>query len=48
MFSSLISLSTFVGLKNVSTPFEELVKLGYTRFEYLDWDNYLAFPDEFK
>jgi FkbM family methyltransferase len=35
-----------VGLKDVSTPFEELVKLGYKRFEYLDWDNYLAFPDE--
>ncbi len=33
-----------VGLEHVPTPFEELVKLGYKRFEYLDWDNYLAFP----
>ena len=37
-----------VGLKDVSTPFEELVKLGYKRFEYLDWDNYLAFPNDNK
>jgi len=35
-----------VGLKDISTPFEELVKLGYKRFEYLDWDNYLAFPND--
>lgn len=33
-----------VDLKHVPTPFEELVKLGYKRFEYLDWENYLAFP----
>lgn len=33
-----------VNLEHVPTPFEELVKLGYKRFEYLDWDNYLAFP----
>jgi len=31
-------------LDQVPTPFEELVKLGYKKFEYLDWDNYLAFP----
>lgn len=37
-----------VGLKDISTPFEELVKLGYKRFEYLDWDNYLAFPNDSK
>lgn len=35
-----------VGLKEVSTPFEELVKLGYKRFGYLDWENYLAFPND--
>tara|TARA_B100001758_G_C18399216_1_gene607889 strand:+ start:498 stop:1190 length:693 start_codon:yes stop_codon:yes gene_type:complete len=35
---------SLVGLEHVSTPFEELVKLGYKKFEYLDWDNYLAFP----
>lgn len=35
---------TDVNLEHVPTPFEELVKLGYKRFEYLDWENYLAFP----
>ena len=33
-----------VGLDHVPSPFEELVKLGYKKFEYLDWDNYLALP----
>jgi len=31
-----------VGLDCVSTPFAELVKLGYKHFEYTDWDNYIA------
>ena len=31
-----------VGLNQISTPFTELVKLGYTRFEYADWDNFIA------
>jgi len=35
---------SIVGLDHVPSPFEELVKLGYKKFEYLDWDNYLAFP----
>ena len=33
-----------VGLSVVPTPFEELVKLGYRHFTYLDWENYIAFP----
>lgn len=33
-----------VGLKSVPTPFEELVKLGYKNFMYLDWENYIAYP----
>jgi len=33
-----------VGLEVVPSPFEELVKLGYKTFKYLDWENYLAFP----
>ncbi len=36
---------TDVGLKYIPTPFEELVKLGYKRFEYIDWDNYIAIPE---
>jgi FkbM family methyltransferase len=32
-----------VGLEHVPTPFEELVKVGYKTFKYLDWENYLAF-----
>ena len=35
---------SIIGLERIPTPFEELVKLGYKRFEYLDWDNYLALP----
>jgi len=31
-----------VGVEHVPTPFEELVKLGYKTFKYLDWENYLA------
>jgi FkbM family methyltransferase len=31
-----------LGLKHVPTPFEELVKLGYKTFEYVDWDNYIT------
>lgn len=34
-----------VGVKEVSTPFQELVKLGYRNFVYLDWENYLAIPE---
>ena len=34
-----------VGLKEVSTPFQELVKLGYRNFVHLDWENYLALPE---
>jgi FkbM family methyltransferase len=33
---------TVVDLEYVPTPFEELVKLGYKTFKYLDWDNYIA------
>ena len=33
-----------VGLDYIPTPFEELVKLGYKHFVYLDWENYLALP----
>lgn len=33
-----------VGLEYVPTPFEELVKLGYKTFKYLDWENYVAIP----
>ena len=33
-----------VGLSVVPTPFEELVKLGYKFFTYIDWDNYIAIP----
>ena len=33
-----------VGLEHVPTPFEELVKLGYKHFTYLDWENYIALP----
>ena len=32
-----------VGVEHVPTPFEELVKVGYKTFKYLDWENYLAF-----
>jgi FkbM family methyltransferase len=32
-----------VGLEHVPTPFEELVKIGYKKFQYLDWENYIAF-----
>lgn len=35
-----------VGLQNVPTPFQELVKLGYSNFLYLDWENYLAIPKQ--
>ena len=35
-----------VGMDYVPTPFEVLVKLGYKTFLYVDWDNYLAFPDD--
>jgi len=35
-----------VGLKHVPTPFEILVKLGYTVFEYVDWENYITFFDK--
>jgi FkbM family methyltransferase len=31
-----------IGLDNVPTPFEVLVKLGYKTFKYIDWDNYLT------
>ncbi len=31
-----------VGLDYVPTPFEELVKIGYKKFEYIDWENYVA------
>lgn len=34
-----------VDLDHVPTPFEELVKLGYKTFTYLDWDNYIAIPE---
>lgn len=33
-----------VGLQHVPTPFEELVKIGYKNFTYLDWENYIAIP----
>ena len=33
-----------VDLEYVPTPFEELVKLGYKNFKYLDWENYVATP----
>ncbi len=33
-----------VGLDHVPTPFEELVKLGYKTFKYVDWDNYITEP----
>lgn len=29
-------------LSHVPTPFEELVKLGYKTFRYVDWDNYIT------
>jgi FkbM family methyltransferase len=31
-----------VGLDHVPTPFKVLVKLGYKKFEYVDWDNYIT------
>ena len=31
-----------IGLGHVPTPFEELVKLGYKTFKYVDWDNYIT------
>lgn len=34
-----------VGIDHVPTPFEALVKLGYTVFEYVDWENYITFFD---
>jgi FkbM family methyltransferase len=34
-----------MGLEHVPTPFEALVKLGYTVFEYVDWENYITFFD---
>lgn len=33
-----------IGLRHIPTPFEELVKLGYRIFVYLDWENYIAYP----
>ena len=35
----------FLGLEHVPTPFEALVKLGYTVFQYVDWENYITFFD---
>ena len=31
-----------VGVDHVPTPFEELVKLGYKTFTYVDWENYIT------
>ena len=31
-----------LGLEHVPTPFEALVKLGYKKFEYVDWDNFIT------
>jgi FkbM family methyltransferase len=31
-----------VGREFVPTPFDALTKLGYTKFEYIDWDNYIT------
>jgi FkbM family methyltransferase len=36
---------TMMNLTHVPTPFEALVKLGYTVFEYVDWENYITFFD---
>jgi FkbM family methyltransferase len=33
---------THVNLEHVPTPFEELVKLGYKTFKYIDWENYIT------
>jgi FkbM family methyltransferase len=33
---------TRVNLDHVPTPFEELVKLGYKMFQYIDWENYIT------
>ena len=34
-----------VDVGHVPTPFEVLVQLGYTTFKYIDWDNYITFPN---
>lgn len=34
---------TLVDLEHVPTPFEELVKLGYKFFRYIDWENYITY-----
>lgn len=31
-----------LNIDRVATPFQELVKLGYKTFKYLDWDNYIT------
>ena len=31
-----------VNLKHIPSPFEELVKIGYKTFKYIDWDNYIT------
>ena len=33
---------TVLRVDHVPTPFEELVKLGYKTFKYVDWENYIT------
>ena len=41
-----ITDANLAGIGRVPTPFEELVKLGYKTFKYVDWDNYITIYEE--